>query len=182
MVCGVPDRPRSDETSDWVGPVPGMTRRRVVGTLFLIVFLDLLGFGILIPVIPLYAKFFGANEFIGSLLIATYSLFQFAGAPVLGRLSDERGRRPILLLSLSGSVIAWTLFGLAGELGGLVGAVNGLVVLFLPERSPARWAATLPRRTRTWATSRRGPSGPEASASWEPRSGSASSSGLLSPE
>jgi MFS family permease len=108
-----------------------MNRRRAVGTLFLIVFIDLLGFGILIPVIPLYAKFFGANEFVGSLLIATYSLFQFVGAPILGRLSDERGRRPILLLSLSGSVIAWTLFGLAGELGSMVGAVNGLVVLFL---------------------------------------------------
>ncbi|WP_440992104.1 MFS transporter [Haloarchaeobius baliensis] len=107
-----------------------MTRRRVVGTLFLIIFLDLLGFGILIPVIPLYAKFFGANEFVGSLLIATYSLFQFVGAPVLGRLSDERGRRPVLLLSLSGSVLAWTLFGLAGELGSAIGAANGLVVLF----------------------------------------------------
>lgn len=107
-----------------------MTRRRVVGTLFLVIFLDLLGFGILIPVIPLYAKFFGANEFVGSLLIAVYSLFQFIGAPVLGRLSDERGRRPVLLFSLSGSVIAWTLFGLAGEVGGLVGAANGLVVLF----------------------------------------------------
>nr|WP_303647343.1 MFS transporter [Haloarchaeobius sp. FL176] len=107
-----------------------MTRRRVVGTLFLIIFLDLLGFGILIPVIPLYAKFFGANEFVGSLLIATYSLFQFAGAPILGRLSDERGRRPVLLLSLTGSVLAWTLFGLAGELGSAIGAANGLVVLF----------------------------------------------------
>ncbi|WP_350356171.1 MFS transporter [Halorarius halobius] len=107
-----------------------MSRRRVVGTLFLVVFVDLLGFGILIPVIPLYAKFFGANEFVGSLLIATYSAFQFVGAPLLGRLSDERGRRPVLLLSLLGSVIAWTLFGLAGELGSLVGAANGLVVLF----------------------------------------------------
>ncbi|WP_276259486.1 MFS transporter [Haloglomus litoreum] len=112
-------------------PVPGLSRRRAVGTLFLIVFIDLLGFGILIPVIPLYAKFFGANEFVGSLLIATYSLFQFVGAPILGRLSDERGRRPILLLSLFGSVLAWTLFGLAGELGQTLGLVNGLAVLFL---------------------------------------------------
>jgi MFS family permease len=111
--------------------VAGMTRRRVVGTLFLVVFIDLLGFGILIPVIPLYAKFFGANEFVGSLLIATYSAFQFVGAPILGRLSDERGRRPILLVSLLGSVLAWTLFGLAGELGPLLGATNGLVVLFV---------------------------------------------------
>ena len=111
--------------------VPGMGRRRVIGTLFFIVFIDLLGFGILIPVIPLYAKFFGANEFVGSLLIATYSAFQFVGAPVLGRLSDERGRRPILLVSLLGSVIAWTLFGVAGELGTALGAANGLVILFL---------------------------------------------------
>jgi len=111
-------------------PIPGWSRRRVVATLFFIIFLDLLGFGILIPVIPLYAKFFGANEFVGSLLIATYSAFQFIGAPILGRLSDERGRRPILLISISGSVIAWTLFGLAGELGGAIGALNGLVVLF----------------------------------------------------
>ncbi|HET7322741.1 MAG TPA: MFS transporter [Halococcus sp.] len=108
-----------------------MNRRRVVGTLFFVVFIDLLGFGILIPVIPLYAESFGANEFIGSLLIATYSLFQFVAAPFLGRLSDERGRRPILLLSLLGSIIAWTLFGIAGELGPLLGAANGLVVLFV---------------------------------------------------
>src|SRR5210317_1539434 len=51
--------------------------RRPVAILFLIVFIDLVGFGLLIPVIPLYAKFFGANEFTGSLLIATYSLLQF---------------------------------------------------------------------------------------------------------
>ncbi|WP_158205852.1 MFS transporter [Halomarina oriensis] len=102
-----------------------------MATLFLVVFVDLLGFGILIPVIPLYALSFGANEFVGSLLIAVYSLFQFVFAPVLGRLSDERGRRPVILVSLFGSTLAWTLFGLAGELGSLVGAANGLVVLFL---------------------------------------------------
>jgi len=127
----VSDESTTTASSDRAPPVPGMSRRRVVGTLFLIVFLDLLGFGILIPVIPLYAKFFGANEFLGSLLIATYSLFQFVGAPLLGRLSDERGRRPVLLLSLCGSVIAWTLFGLAGELGGLLPGLGGLAVLFL---------------------------------------------------
>ncbi|MFB6078044.1 MAG: MFS transporter [Halarchaeum sp.] len=119
-----------NDEPDTDSPVPGTSRRRVVGTLFLVVFLDLVGFGILIPVIPLYAKFFGANEFVGSLLIATYSLLQFVGAPLLGRLSDERGRRPVILLSLLGSVLAWTLFGLAGELAGLVGASSGLVVLF----------------------------------------------------
>jgi len=120
-----------DGSDGETGPLGGRPKRRVVGTLFLIVFIDLLGFGILIPVIPLYAKFFGANEFVGSLLIATYSAFQFVGAPVLGRLSDSRGRRPILLLSILGSVIAWTLFGVAGELGSVLGFTNGLFVLFL---------------------------------------------------
>ena len=120
-----------DSAGDGGPPLAGVSRRRAITTLFLVVFIDLLGFGILIPVIPLYAKFFGANEFVGSLLIATYSLFQFVGAPILGRLSDERGRRPILLVSLLGSVLAWTLFGLAGELGPLIGAANGLVILFV---------------------------------------------------
>ncbi|WP_266080444.1 MFS transporter [Haladaptatus caseinilyticus] len=94
---------------------------RALATVFTIVFVDLLGFGILIPVIPLYASAFGANEFVVGLLIASYSIMQFVFAPVLGRLSDVRGRRPILLLSLFGSVLAWTLFGLA----------ESLVVLFL---------------------------------------------------
>ncbi|WP_458187276.1 MFS transporter [Haladaptatus sp. NG-WS-4] len=89
---------------------------RALATVFAIVFVDLLGFGILIPIIPLYAEAFGANEFVVGLLIASYSITQFVFAPILGRLSDERGRRPILLLSLFGSVVAWTLFGLAGSL------------------------------------------------------------------
>lgn len=90
--------------------------RRALAVVFAIVFVDLLGFGILIPVIPLYAESFGANEFVIGLLLASYSITQFVFAPILGRLSDERGRRPILLLSLLGSAIAWTLFGLAGSL------------------------------------------------------------------
>jgi Arabinose efflux permease len=105
--------------------------RRPVAILFLIVFIDLVGFGLLIPVIPLYAKFFGANEFTGSLLIATYSLLQFIAAPVLGRLSDERGRKPILMLSLIGATVAWVLFGLAEAIAGAVGTATGLGVLFV---------------------------------------------------
>jgi len=105
--------------------------RRAVAILFLIVFIDLVGFGLLIPVIPLYAKFFGANEFTGSLLIATYSLLQFLAAPVLGRLSDERGRRPILILSLAGATVAWVLFGFAEGIAGAVGTATGLWILFI---------------------------------------------------
>ncbi len=89
---------------------------RALATVFAIVFVDLLGFGILIPIIPLYAEAFGANELVVGLLLASYSITQFVFAPILGRLSDERGRRPILLLSLFGSVLAWTLFGIAESL------------------------------------------------------------------
>ncbi|MFC4550974.1 MULTISPECIES: MFS transporter [Halorussus] len=97
-------------------------RGRALAVVFGVVFLDLLGFGILIPVIPLYALHFGASEFVGSLLIASYSATQFLFAPLLGRLSDRHGRRPVLLLSLAGSVLAWTLFGFAGSLAVLFAA------------------------------------------------------------
>jgi MFS family permease len=95
---------------------PVESTRRALATVFVIVFVDLVGFGILLPIIPLYAESFGASELVVGVLIASYSMTQFLAAPILGRLSDERGRRPILLLSLLGSVIAWTLFGLAGSL------------------------------------------------------------------
>jgi len=104
-----------EEGEEALPPTVG-SERRALATVFGIVFVDLVGFGILIPIIPLYAEAFGASEFVVGVLLASYSAFQFVGAPILGRLSDERGRRPILLLSLSGSVIAWTLFGLAGAL------------------------------------------------------------------
>jgi DHA1 family tetracycline resistance protein-like MFS transporter len=90
--------------------------RRPLAIVLLVVFVDLVGFGILIPIIPLYAEAFGATEFVVGILLASYSITQFVFAPILGRLSDERGRRPVLLLSLAGSVIAWTLFGLAQAL------------------------------------------------------------------
>lgn len=109
-----------DAEDGWTEP-PVENRRRALAVVFGIVFVDLLGFGILIPIVPLYASAFGASEFVVGVLIASYSMTQFLFAPILGRLSDERGRRPILLLSLFGSVVAWTLFGLAG----------GLAVLFL---------------------------------------------------
>lgn len=104
-----------DSNGDTFVP-PVENRGRAIAVVFTVVFVDLLGFGILVPVIPLYAEAFGASEFVVGLLVASYSLAQFVATPVLGRLSDERGRRPVLLLSLSGSILAWTAFGLAGAL------------------------------------------------------------------
>jgi len=70
-----------------------------------------------------------AVVFIG-LLAASYSLAQFGAAPVLGRISDERGRRPVLMLSVGVAGVAWVIFGFAAEVGAAVGTTLGLVTLF----------------------------------------------------
>jgi MFS family permease len=95
-----------------------------------IVFIDLLGFGIIIPILPFYVRSFGVSDVYIGLLVASYSLAQFVAAPVLGRLSDTHGRRPVLMLSVGVSGVAWILFGVAGEIGAALGVTAGLVVLF----------------------------------------------------
>ncbi len=84
--------------------------------IFLIVFIDLLGFGLILPLLPYYAETFGANELTVGLLLASYSLMQFIGAPMLGRLSDRYGRRPILLISQLGTFIGFMILGFATTL------------------------------------------------------------------
>ncbi|WP_254272756.1 MFS transporter [Haloarcula marina] len=92
-------------------------RRRGLAIVLAVVFLDLLGFGIVIPILPFYTRSFpGGTEFVIGLLAASYSAMQFVFAPLLGSLSDRAGRRPVLVLSLCGSVLAWTVFGLADAL------------------------------------------------------------------
>ncbi|MGB0681937.1 MAG: MFS transporter [Magnetovibrionaceae bacterium] len=84
--------------------------------LFLIVFIDLVGFGIIIPLLPFYGEFFGASPWTIGLLMAVYSLFQFLAAPFWGRLSDRVGRKPVLVYTLLGGVIAYLIMGFADEL------------------------------------------------------------------
>jgi DHA1 family tetracycline resistance protein-like MFS transporter len=84
--------------------------------IFLTVFIDLIGFGIVIPILPYYAKRFGATPLEGDLLFASYSLMQFIFAPVLGQLSDKYGRRPILLFSILGTSFGFIVLGLANAL------------------------------------------------------------------
>ncbi len=92
-----------------------MGRNRLLA-IFLIVFVDLLGFGLILPLLPFYASSFGANAFIASLLVASYAAAQLIGAPLLGRLSDRYGRRPILLVSLFGTFVGFLLLGFAQSL------------------------------------------------------------------
>src|SRR5919202_4679757 len=84
--------------------------------IFLIVFIGLLGFGIIIPVLPLYAESFKASPATIGILLASYSLMQMVATPYLGALSDKYGRRPILLISQVGTFLSFILLGLARSL------------------------------------------------------------------
>jgi len=95
---------------------PLKEHRTKIGIIFLIVFIDLVGFGIVIPILPLYGERFGPSGLTLGLLMASYSAMQFLFAPILGRISDRVGRRPVLLVSLVGSVIGYLLFGFAGSM------------------------------------------------------------------
>ncbi|MBF0448424.1 MAG: MFS transporter [Magnetococcales bacterium] len=95
-----------------------MNRKASTGIIFITVFLDLLGFGMVLPLMPLYAsdpRFAATPAEIGWLM-AIYSIMQFLFAPLWGRLSDRIGRRPVLIIGLFGSSISYLVYGLAGSL------------------------------------------------------------------
>lgn len=83
-------------------------------TISLTVFIDVLGFGIVIPVLPIYAEHFGATAFQIGWLVGIFSLMQFFFAPVWGMVSDRIGRKPVLLIGLIGTMTGYILMGLAG--------------------------------------------------------------------
>lgn len=87
--------------------------RSSLGIVYFTVFLDLLGFGIILPFLPYFALKLGATGMQLGIILTAYSLAQLLGAAVLGRFSDRLGRRPILLLSLAGSAISMVISGLA---------------------------------------------------------------------
>lgn len=87
--------------------------------IFLTVFIDLLGFGIIIPLLPFYAEHFGASALMVGLLSTSFSVAQFLFAPFWGRLSDRIGRRPVILLGLLGSAVSYALFAVATSLAAL---------------------------------------------------------------
>ena len=92
-----------------------MSRARLT-TIFAIVFVDLLGFSLILPLVPFYAKDFGASDTVVGLLVASYAAAQLIGAPILGRISDRVGRRPVLLISILGTAIGFVLLGIADQL------------------------------------------------------------------
>lgn len=109
-----------------LSPAPVATsqaNRSALMTVFLVVFIDLLGFGIVLPLLPRYADDYipeGESVFVHGLVIgvlmSSFSAMQFFIAPVWGRISDRIGRRPILLLGLAGSVVFYAMFGFVSEI------------------------------------------------------------------
>lgn len=87
-----------------------------LATVFLVVVIDLLGFGIVLPLLPFYAQEFAASAVMIGLLYSVYSFMQLIFSPIWGSWSDRIGRRPIMLLSTFGAVIAYIIFGLAESL------------------------------------------------------------------
>jgi DHA1 family tetracycline resistance protein-like MFS transporter len=88
-----------------------MTRPLLV--IFLTIFVNLVGFGIIVPLLPFYAETFGASPLVVGLLFAVFSLCQLVAAPILGDLSDRYGRRPILIVSLIGTAVSFVMLALA---------------------------------------------------------------------
>jgi DHA1 family tetracycline resistance protein-like MFS transporter len=96
--------------------------------IFLTIFVNLVGFGIIIPLLPFYAETFGASPLVIGLLFASFSLSQLIASPLLGELSDRWGRRPVLILSLIGTAISFAMLAIAQSLQMLFAAriVDGL--------------------------------------------------------
>jgi DHA1 family tetracycline resistance protein-like MFS transporter len=105
-----------------------MKRNPSILVIFLTVFIDLVGFGIVVPMLPKYTEKFGAQGVVIGLIFASYSAMQFVFSPIWGRFSDRVGRRPILLMSTAGACASYVLFAIASGLASHMTAL-GLIVL-----------------------------------------------------
>jgi DHA1 family tetracycline resistance protein-like MFS transporter len=126
-------------------PPAEATSRSATGALFVTVMIDLIGFGIVLPLLPGYAARFAVSETAIGLLVGSFSLMQFLFAPWWGRLSDRIGRRPVILIGLAGSALSYLLFAVAGSfwilllsrvLAGGMGATVNVTQAYLADVTP----------------------------------------------
>jgi MFS family permease len=90
--------------------------KRTLGAIFLVVVIDLMGFGIVLPLLPFFAQEFEASPWVTGALFSVFSLMQLIFSPLWGRLSDRVGRRPIMMMSTFGAVLAYVLFAFSTSL------------------------------------------------------------------
>ena len=91
-------------------------RRPSLAVLFSVIVVDLIGFGIVVPILPFWAERFGADGMTLGILLASHAAMQLLGAPLWGRLSDRIGRRPVMLITIAGTALALLLLGFAQSL------------------------------------------------------------------
>lgn len=136
--------------------MPDTSRRSPLFVVFSIVVVDLIAFGIVIPVLPFYADSMGASAAVLGLMLSAYAAMQFVFAPIWGRLSDRIGRRPVLLFTIAGTATSLLLLGLADSLlglfaarllGGVFGANISVASAYItdvtPEEERTRWMGML---------------------------------------
>jgi MFS transporter, DHA1 family, tetracycline resistance protein len=120
-------------------------KKSPLASILSIVFIDLIGFGMIVPILPLYAQRFLATEWQIGLLLASYSFMQFLASPILGWFSDRYGRKPVLLCSLIGSATGYVLMADATSLGmlflarilaGVAGASVGTASAYIADITP----------------------------------------------
>jgi multidrug resistance protein len=120
-------------------------RRRALLTVALTTLLDLIGFGMILPLLPFYAQTFHASPLQIGILFSSYSLAQLVFAPLLGRVSDRVGRRPMLLVSIAGNAAAYLLFAAAGSfavlllartLSGIAASNYGIAQAYVADVTP----------------------------------------------
>src|SRR5579864_5212743 len=93
-----------------------VTTKRALGVIFFIMLMDLIGLTILIPVAPYIVQRYSHDALMVTMITVIYAAAQFFAAPLLGKLGDRYGRRPVLLVSVLGSAIGYLIFGFGGAL------------------------------------------------------------------
>jgi multidrug resistance protein len=139
-----------------------LNQRRNIYVLMFAAFVDMLGYGMVFPLLPFYAVRLGANAQIVGWMVASFSIAQVAVAPLWGRLSDKWGRRPPLLIGLAGSAVAFLIFGFAdaiwllflsriaqGASGGTTGVKQAYVADAVPPEERAKALGWLSAATNT---------------------------------
>jgi MFS transporter, DHA1 family, tetracycline resistance protein len=111
-------------------PKPAPSLRPLI-PIFIIVFIDVMGLTLIIPILPYYAQKYGASDIQIGLLLSCFAICQFFASPFLGRLSDEIGRKPVLIFSQIGMAASYLILAFAGPIASVIGLANALPLIYV---------------------------------------------------